>query len=159
MDKKEKELVNTDFLKKPNVYNLCLGGFGKNYEYVCIRNIKLKKNKSWPAGKPILQKMIDDGWEFGVYMTPAKKKANERLNAAKAKRYMYDGKEYTLIQLLAISEKHITKRCLSNRLEHLKWSVHDSITIPPFKVYPYNGKMLTLGELRRELKIPASIIK
>lgn len=91
MDMKERELVNEDFLKRNDVYNIHAGGFSKPANYVIIRNVKLRKNRDWPKGKPLLKELIDAGWEFGVYMTPAKKKANKKLNATKAKHYDYNG--------------------------------------------------------------------
>lgn len=159
MDAKERELVNEKFLMRKDVYNINAGGSGNQPGRVAIRNVRLRKNRAWPKGKTLSEKLIKEGWEFGVYMTPAKKKANKILNAAKAKHYMYNGKWFTLKQLLEIAEKHISKRCLSNRLEYLKWSVYDAITIPPFKLYSYHGKMLTLTELGRKLKMPTNIIK
>lgn len=81
---KERELVNSDFLKEENTYNLCIGGNSNSFENINL-NIELRKAKNKKAQLAMIA--------TGFYKTPefiARKSARIKQEYADGKRRVHE---------------------------------------------------------------------
>jgi len=83
MNKKEKEIINEDFIKLSNVYNMGLGGEGgpqfKGRKHsIKTKKILSEKNKGTPLPEQAIKK-IKEKWKAGAYTDERNKKISDAL--------------------------------------------------------------------------------
>lgn len=59
---------NTSFHTSRLIEKWILESYNIRKNRTKIKNLKLKKTKWWDASKPLTDKMINDGWEYGQYL-------------------------------------------------------------------------------------------
>lgn len=156
MDKKEKELVNENYIKRNDTYNIRIGGHN-TISYRFIGNSKLHINMKWPLNKKLPEDMILAGWKIGMYKTEEQQKHASEIKYGDKNPMRKRKGLYMLInnEQLKIQKTVLKTEVLSDELINAGWKIGmlDKFKIPKSEDHKRKisiSKMGNSGNSRRK---------